>query len=278
MLKRFERPLRIVCMVLGALALFQIGRIAFRNNPSDKLEIPPLPTLATSVQSNAGSSNSVPAKGMESTNSKALVQGEKKSTNAIAASADKTTNVVTEKTSATNETNVVSSTDTKSTNTLTAGGTTNVIAQTNGETNKTNSVVLKEGEKKPTNSASLAKSPPRGMPSFPGAPGGKKIDLPPAIQARVDKITQSEILASVVRPLPMALLGIAGDSAFLRSATGQSGVVKEGDELGGLKLLKIGINRVLVEEDGEKKELMVFSGFGGESLLPKEKEQKETPK
>jgi hypothetical protein len=65
----------------------------------------------------------------------------------------------------------------------------------------------------------------------------------------------------------MALLGIAGEDAFLRTASGQTGLVKEGDSLGDLKLLRIGINRVLVEENGEKKELTIFSGYGGESLL-----------
>ena len=72
-----------------------------------------------------------------------------------------------------------------------------------------------------------------------------------------------------MRPLPMALLGIAGNVAFLRAPTGQTGLVKEGENLGGLKLLRIGINRVLVEQEGQKKELIMFSGFGGESLLPK---------
>jgi hypothetical protein len=60
--------------------------------------------------------------------------------------------------------------------------------------------------------------------------------------------------------------------AFLRTANGQTGLVKEGDSLGDLKLLRIGINRVLVEQDGQKKELMIFSGYGGESLLPKQNE------
>jgi len=73
--------------------------------------------------------------------------------------------------------------------------------------------------------------------------------------------------------LPMALLGIAGDVAFLRAANGQTGLVKEGDSLGPLKLIRIGINRVLVEEDGQQKELTIFSGYGGESLLPKPKEK-----
>jgi hypothetical protein len=66
----------------------------------------------------------------------------------------------------------------------------------------------------------------------------------------------------------MGLLGIAGQFAFLRSNSGQTGLVKEGDSLDDLKLLRIGINRVLIEQDGQKKELMIFSGYGGESLLP----------
>jgi len=50
-------------------------------------------------------------------------------------------------------------------------------------------------------------------------------------------------------------------------------MVKEGKELGTIKLLKIGTNRVLIEEKGEKKELTIFSGFGGESLMPKEEKK-----
>ena len=38
--------------------------------------------------------------------------------------------------------------------------------------------------------------------------------------------------------------------------------------LADLKLLRIGINRVLIEQDGQKKELMIFDGYGGDSLLP----------
>jgi hypothetical protein len=44
-------------------------------------------------------------------------------------------------------------------------------------------------------------------------------------------------------------------------------LIKEGDSIGGVKLLKVGINRVLVEEDGKPKELMIFAGFGGETLM-----------
>ena len=70
-----------------------------------------------------------------------------------------------------------------------------------------------------------------------------------------------------MHPLPMALLGIAGDVAFLRSASGQTGLVKTNDTLDDIKLLRIGINRVLIEQGGEKMELMIFDGYGGSSLL-----------
>ena len=99
---------------------------------------------------------------------------------------------------------------------------------------------------------------------------GKKSGLPPAVQARVDRIVESEILGPFIRPMPMALLGIAGEDAFLRAPDGQTGMVREGAELGAIKLLRIGTNRVLVEENGEKKELTLFAGMGGESLLPPE--------
>jgi hypothetical protein len=70
----------------------------------------------------------------------------------------------------------------------------------------------------------------------------------------------------------MALLGILGNDIFLRAPSGQTGLIKEGEELGGVKLLRIGINRVLVEEKGERKELTIFDGLGSESLLATKKD------
>jgi hypothetical protein len=99
---------------------------------------------------------------------------------------------------------------------------------------------------------------------------GPKVELPKDVQARVDRILQSEILGPMAHPMPMALLGIAGNDAFLRSPEGQTGMIKEGAELGSIKLLRIGTNRVLVEENGAKKELTLFAGMGGESMLPPE--------
>lgn len=93
--------------------------------------------------------------------------------------------------------------------------------------------------------------------------------LAPEVAAKIDKIKQSQLLGPEMRPPPMALLGIAGPDVFLRGPNGQTGVIREGEELGGVKLLKIGANRVLIEHEGQQKELMIFSGFGGESLLTK---------
>ncbi len=101
-----------------------------------------------------------------------------------------------------------------------------------------------------------------------------KSETPPAVRARVERITASEIFGPVPRPpsMPLALLGIGGRYAFLRAPTGQTGLVREGQEWNGIKLVQIGVNRVLVELQGHPQELTIFSGFGGQSLLPKRKE------
>ncbi len=157
-----------------------------------------------------------------------------------------------------------------STQTVAVGGTNLPAAGTNGP--GTNGVVKKS--KKHVGGPGGMMMAGGGFPGgFPGGmggmggPGGPASKLSPEAQARVDKIVNSEIFAPVFHPLPMALMGIAGDTAFLRGPDGQTGLVKEGDLLGQIKLLRIGINRVLVDQDGEKKELMIFDGYGGESLL-----------
>ena len=131
-------------------------------------------------------------------------------------------------------------------------------------TNLTNSGMAKAGARPPNGAA---------MAAMMGGPAGRKpAALAPEIQARVDRVYESEIFAPIMHPMPMALLGIAGNVAFLRAPSGQTGLVKEGEGLGDIKLLRIGTNRVLVEQDGKKQELMIFSGYGGESLLSKTNE------
>src|SRR5438093_6035206 len=126
----------------------------------------------------------------------------------------------------------------------------------------------------PASAAGPGPIPGRAPGARPGfGPGPGAIDVPPELRSRVDRIVQSEILGPFMRPLPMALLGIGEQDVFLRAPNGQTGLLKEGDELGGVKLLLIGTNRVLIEHEGQKKGLTVFAGFGSETLLPKEKEK-----
>lgn len=102
-----------------------------------------------------------------------------------------------------------------------------------------------------------------------GPGGGPPKPLDPLVQARLDRIIQSEVLGPVPRPMPLALLGIAGTDAFIRTTNGMSGLVHEGAEFGGIRLVRVGVNRVLVDDAGTLKELTIFNGAGGESLLPK---------
>jgi hypothetical protein len=106
---------------------------------------------------------------------------------------------------------------------------------------------------------------------------GSGTDLPPAVRERVEQITASGILGPVPQPPPMALLGIGGGDVLLRTPNGQTGLLREGEALGGVKLLRIGINRVLVEYEGELQELLMFSGLGGETLMPNSISNQSTP-
>ena len=186
MLERSETVLKVVCLVLTTLLLFQCSRFVMRSDSLARLSIPALPSLPDSSDAQTG------------------------------------------------------------------GKTTNAPSRTESQ--------------KPA-----ANLPP--AISARGDRGTPTTNLPPAISARIDRVTQSEILGPIIRPLPMALLGIAGQDAFLRAPNGQTGLLKEGEELAGVKLLRIGTNRVLIEHEGQQKELSVFSGFGSETLL-----QKENPK
>ena len=123
----------------------------------------------------------------------------------------------------------------------------------------------------PATAATAPGFPPRG-PRAPGPGAGAGSSLPPEIEARLDKTVQSELLGPVVRPPPMALLGIAGPDVFFRGPNGQSGLVREGGELDGVKIIRVGTNRVLVQQGTDLKELTIFEGIGGDSLMPKAKE------
>jgi hypothetical protein len=249
MLERYTPILRVVCYVLGALILIQVSRLLIQKDPLDSLALPPPLVLAAKTNSPATSkaTNSVAASDQANTNASSAV-----STNTITASSPKT--------------NSTASTNASST------APTNAIFAASAEKKSTNAPSSKDMAKGATNSVSGPASAKKS--SRPSGPGGGPTSstLPPAVQARVDKIIQSEILGAIPRPMPMALLGIAGKDVFLRAPNGQTGMIREGEELGGVKLLRVAPNRVLVEHEKQQKELTIFSGFGSETLLSKEKD------
>ncbi len=278
MRERIEPISRVICMALGVLLLFQLVRVVARPNPLRQLAIPTVPTLSAAPDGESpGKATNAPRGGV------AIAPGPQqpsKATNAPAGSVaiapepqspSKATNAPSHPSSLSHQSHPEGQSAPKATNAPTGA-----VATASGPQSPTKTTNA------PTGGVAVAAAPP-GNPRFPGQmPGGPNRPggppgmgqpvLPPAAQARVDRIVQSEIFGPVPKPPPMALLGIAGRDAFLRGPDGQTGLVKEGDALGGLKLLKIGTNRVLVEQDGQTKELTVFSGFGSETLLPKGKE------
>jgi hypothetical protein len=291
MRERAEPVLKIACLILAVFVLYQVAGIFLRINPLHGVVVPALPALAASTNNPPGVvrgtnpvvSMSAIVKGTNIQNSAGtnIAATEKiVSTNLISPPVPVAagTNPIVVAQLAKMETNVVPHPQMKI-------GETNFVSATTNSQIGTNILVAPVAAgtnisrpPRPAMAAANFTLPPgmagMGMPGMslnPFAPPGRRVDdLPPAIQARVSRIVDSEILGPVMHPLPMALLGIAGDVAFLRTASGQSGLVKEGDSLGELKLVRIGVNRVLIELDGQKKELMIFSGYGGESLLPKQ--------
>ncbi|HZL43218.1 MAG TPA: hypothetical protein VFD66_08045 [Verrucomicrobiae bacterium] len=289
---RLELILKCACWAIAALLIYQLIGVAFRVNPLRGAKVPELPSLPGSA---AGLSNAAPAvlaagkgtnKPLVSTNGIQLVAAatsaelgtSRPHSDAAAVAAPIPTNLP----PITNIALVNTNSSPVPLGQPPASGT-NVATLaavpppgTNIQTLVSNSLAVGKtaGSNAVASHAPGGRELPRelamsgmGM-NARSASDPKAAPLAPEIQARINRIYESEILGAVTRPLPMALLGIAGDSAFLRGPTGQTGLVKEGDQLGGIKLVRIGTNRVLVEQDGQKKELTIFSGFGGDSLLP----------
>jgi hypothetical protein len=282
MFERSELALKILCGTMLALVLYRLVLVLVHINPLYHVVIPALPSLTSDAAAGATKpgANSSTASAKTGTNVSSQVAN-RGSTNAAVTA----TNLVAH---STNRVEQATNSLAKGTNAISRGS--NVVAQaTNATMHATNSVAqatnaIAQPKSKPGSTgpqpADLAHMgmPPGGMPGMPpgmqGMPGMPKPGpaLPPEIQARLDRIVDSEILAPVMHPLPMALLGILGNDIFLRAPSGQTGLIKEGEELGGVKLLRIGINRVLVEEKGERKELTIFDGLGSESLLATKKD------
>ena len=228
---------------------------------------------AVKLETRSRETNSVPVAVSEETETNhlivAAITGTNSATPVIITNTTKT-NSVSSLMTAENGTNSIAHLESVKTDTnevarlATKLGGTNSPSATNSADAGTNVASRLKPDKKSTNAVPI---PAMAGMNLNQPPGKRGADLSPAMQTRISKIVDSEILGPVMHPMPMALLGIAGELAFLRSASGQTGLVKPGDSLGELKLLKIGINRVLVEQNGQKEELMIFSGYGGDSLL-----------
>jgi hypothetical protein len=288
---RPDRLVRLLTYGFAVLLLVQFGRLILRCNPLARVVIPPVPTLSatndaavamgtnlatTAKMADQGSNRRADLAARPGTN--ALKIGDSQKVTNSAGPVAKTTNtapgLIGARASRTNQgPEFLAATNTLSEPNLTGPASNSpATAKAPGGTNLIAGASTTAPGMVPPLGLGRVRSGPSGFPGTGFGPGGRVPSLPPEIQARVDRIVESEIFAPVMRPLPMALLGIAGNVAFLRAANGQTGLVKENEELGGLKLLRIGINRVLVEEEGQKKELTIFSGLGGESLLPKPKD------
>jgi hypothetical protein len=305
--ERYKFILKIACYALAAVLVYQLAMAVLQLDPLTHVKIPELPSLPRDAAGQATPNYPTPA-------AIAVVQKGNGANGPTRSATNGTVVVMPPNTNGTGSNALVMTTNVANPAKVTnseAPMKTEVVATNNGLAPQTVAMPTNPATNSPTtaiqttngtNPAALALttngvSVPRGSnavhaagPSGPiatGLPPGfnplqmpgmppKPVALPPAIEARIDRITDSEILGMVIHPQPMALMGIAGSYAFLRAPTGQTGMVKEGDDLGGIKLLKIGINRVLVEENGQKKELTIFSGSGGESLMPKPEAKNET--
>ena len=109
-----------------------------------------------------------------------------------------------------------------------------------------------------------------GKPEKASPPKGKK--APPAVKLPVEyEAIHARGIFGVKPPrppIPILLEGIGSDFAFIRSSKGRSGLVKAGETFDGIKVLTIGQNRVLIEVEGKKRELTIYQGLGGDSLMP----------
>jgi hypothetical protein len=299
MRKRIELTLKIAFAVFAALLVFQVIRVIARTRTVQTLTVPALPTWSGSAGTNntsgtnvaKGGTNSAPSAKASGSNDLSSGKAGTNGTNAMVTGKASGSNLVALAKGGTNGTNVAVSFSAAKSN-VTASVKTpktgtndlkSIVASTNASTAKTgtnssstNLAAAGDSTGKGTNSSKTASGMKKGPGQMAGI-GKKGPDVPPAIKARIDRIVGSEILGLVPHPMPMGLLGIAGEYAFLRSPEGQTGMIKEGAELGSLKLLRVGTNRVLVEHEGQKQELMIYSGFGGESLMPKEEKKPNEP-
>ena len=106
----------------------------------------------------------------------------------------------------------------------------------------------------------------------------------PTLRPVVAKVAESSLFGVAPPPPPPSpnqppkakapkLQGIAADFAILEIPGRGVHMIRLGDEEEGVKVLKLALNRVLIEVDGVKHELTIYSGFGSDPLLKPEEDQ-----
>ncbi len=109
----------------------------------------------------------------------------------------------------------------------------------------------------------------------PSAAAAPQTDPPASLPERFKSIDACGMFGSVpVQKIVPTLIGMAGKYAILQTPDGAIGLVAEGGQQGDVKVIKIDINRALIEFEGKQQELTLFSGLGSSSLLPQEKDKK----
>ncbi len=306
MLDRSERLLKIGCLGLAAMLIWQISQALITANPLANLTIPAVPTLPDAT--NAATANARPPAGLRGTNSPArglaaagatngatppasvkggsnsiaTIELENGNTNGPArrGASRRMSNSVPDQTAALLGTNAqpAQAMAGLGTNAFVTRIATNQVFNGDPESDGGRGGDALAAGARGARRDGVAGS--RGMDAAmmatlggrrggPGGLGGAALpDLPPTARARVERIYLSQLLGPITPPVPASLLGIAGDSAILRGTNGQTGWVKEGDLLGGIKLLKIGVNRVLIDEGGQKKELTIFPASAAKASCP----------
>lgn len=107
------------------------------------------------------------------------------------------------------------------------------------------------------------------------AAAAQQTDPPASLPERFKTIDACGMFGKVpVQKIVPTLIGMAGKYAILQTPDGAVGLVAEGGQQGDVKVIKIDINRALIEFEGKQQELTLFSGLGSGSLLPQEKDKK----
>ncbi|MGH7979047.1 MAG: hypothetical protein ACREE6_06695, partial [Limisphaerales bacterium] len=197
MRERPEQILKFVCLGLGLLLFIQFIRIIWTANPLAHVVVPALPSLSDESPSAGSKTNALPAMNPRN-NAAKNGKSENAGTNVTAS----TTNIAARTGPGTNADNRPTARVALSGAARAANG--RPVANSGGPTNLPNTNTPRHRRHVRFAGGMSPMSPMGPMGPMGLMPGVKKTTVTPVIQATIDRITDSEILGPVVRPLPMA--------------------------------------------------------------------------